>query len=141
MPRALLLLLGLAVLALIIAACGSKGIKTPTPEAVIGDIEAPPDVSGLAGATVFVSAGCGSCHLLAGVEGATGQIGPDLTVSLQGRDAAYIEEGILNPDAVIAEGFTAGAMPGTLGDQLSDQEIADLVELLSIASGGGESAG
>ena len=136
MRRASLLLLGLAALALLITACGGKGVQTPTPETVIGDVEPPPDVGGLVGASVFVSAGCAGCHVLAGLEGATGQIGPNLTVSLRGFDVAYIEEGIVSPDAVVAEGFTAGIMPGTYSDQLSEQAIADLVELLSIASGG-----
>lgn len=136
MRRAFLLVVGLATLLLVIAACGDKGIKTPEPEAIIGEVERPPDVSELAGAAVFTSTGCGACHALAGVEGARGALGPDLNVSLQGRDAAYIREGIVAPDAVIAEGFPAGAMPGTYSEQLSDQEIADLVEVLSIASGG-----
>jgi mono/diheme cytochrome c family protein len=72
---------------------------------------------------------CSSCHTLAEA-GATGQVGPDLDDVLQGKDAAFIHESIVDPNAEIASGFSAGIMPETYGDQLSDQQLDDLVAFL-----------
>jgi cytochrome c oxidase subunit 2 len=56
--------------------------------------------------------------------------GPNLDESLQGKNARFIRESIVNPDAEIAEGFQPGLMPKDYGDKLSDQELADLVAFL-----------
>ena len=66
-----------------------------------------------AGAKVFASAGCGACHTLSAA-GSTGNVGPVL-------DGANL------PVALITERVTKGmgAMP-PFGDQLSEQEIADV---------------
>ena len=72
---------------------------------------------------------CGSCHALAEA-GATGQVGPNLDDVLKGKDAAFVHQSILDPNAVIASGFSAGIMPTTYADQLSEQQIADLVAFL-----------
>jgi mono/diheme cytochrome c family protein len=83
-----------------------------------------------AGLTVFQENGCGSCHTLAAAN-ANGQIGPNLDTALQGKSADYIRTSIVDPNADIAPGFTAGIMPQTYGQQLSEQQINDLVALLS----------
>jgi cytochrome c oxidase subunit 2 len=72
---------------------------------------------------------CASCHTLAEAN-ASGTVGPDLDQVLKGKDAAFIHESIVNPDAEIASGFTAGVMPGVYGDQLDDQQLGDLVAFL-----------
>jgi mono/diheme cytochrome c family protein len=36
----------------------------------------------------------------------------------------------VDPDAEIASGFTAGIMPAVYGDQLDEQQLADLVAFL-----------
>ena len=85
-----------------------------------------------AGKEIFVATAqppCGSCHTLAEAN-ATGTVGPDLDQVLQGKDAAFIHESIVNPEAEIAPGFTGGIMPATYGDQLDDQQLADLVAFL-----------
>ena len=66
-----------------------------------------------AGAKVFASAGCGACHTLSAA-GSTGNVGPVL-------DGANL------PVALVTERVTKGmgAMP-PFGDQLSEQEIADV---------------
>ena len=46
------------------------------------------------GKTVFTDAGCGGCHALADA-GTDGGTGPDLDESLADRDAAFIEESIV----------------------------------------------
>jgi cytochrome c1 len=38
---------------------------------------------------------------------------------------------------VVAEGFPPNVMPGSYGEQLSEQELADLVAYLVQATGGG----
>jgi mono/diheme cytochrome c family protein len=85
-----------------------------------------------AGKEIFMATAqppCGSCHTLAEAN-ATGTVGPDLDQVLQGKDAAFIHESIVNPEAEIAPGFTGGIMPATYGDQLDDQQLADLVAFL-----------
>jgi mono/diheme cytochrome c family protein len=72
---------------------------------------------------------CGSCHTLAEAN-ATGQVGPNLDDVLKGKDAAFVHESIVDPNAEIASGFSAGIMPETYASSLSDQQIADLVAFL-----------
>ncbi len=57
-------------------------------------------------------------------------VGPDLDQVLKGKDAAFIHESIVDPDAEVASGFTAGVMPAVYADQLDDQQLADLVAFL-----------
>jgi mono/diheme cytochrome c family protein len=89
-----------------------------------------PSGSPEAGRAVFDTAGCGGCHAFepAGSSGATG---PNLTESLQGKDAEYIARSIVEPDAEIAGNYSAGIMPKTYDEQLSDEQLADLVAFLS----------
>jgi cytochrome c peroxidase len=83
--------------------------------------------------------GCGNCHVIPGVPGADGEVGPDL--SLLGRVAgtrkpkttarAYVRESILDPDAVVAPGvYEKGVMPGKFGKTLSDDDLNTLVNYL-----------
>jgi cytochrome c oxidase subunit 2 len=81
------------------------------------------------GAAVFTNAGCGACHTLAAA-GSTAQVGPDLDKVLPGRDAEFVRQSIVDPNAVIAEGYQPGLMPQTFGDQLSEQQLDGLVEYL-----------
>ena len=78
---------------------------------------------------------CASCHTLSEAN-ASGTVGPDLDQVLKGKDAAFIHESIVDPDAEIASGFTAGVMPAVYGDQLDDQQLADLVAFLQQATSG-----
>jgi cytochrome c oxidase subunit 2 len=80
------------------------------------------------------STACGGCHTLADA-GTNGTTGPDLGKVLKGKDAAFIRESILKPDAVIAPGFQGGIMPKNYGDTLSPDELNALVTYLSKVSG------
>ncbi len=42
----------------------------------------------------------------------------------------FLRESILNPDAVVTEGFTPGVMYQNYGNDLTEQEIDDLVAFL-----------
>jgi cytochrome c oxidase subunit 2 len=77
---------------------------------------------------------CGSCHTLADA-GTSGQTGPDLDKVLAGKDAAFIEKSIVQPDAEIAPGFQAGIMPENYGDTLSPEELKALVKYLGEVAG------
>ena len=86
------------------------------------------------GQTVFTDTGCGSCHALADA-GTAGGVGPDLDESLAGREAPFIEQSIVDPEAEIAEGYSAGLMPPNYGDTLQPAELDALVEYLAEVSG------
>jgi mono/diheme cytochrome c family protein len=88
-----------------------------------------------AGKEVFTSSGCGDCHTLSDA-GTSGQVGPDLDEGLQGKDAAFIHESIVDPNAEITEGFSEGIMPQDYGERLSEQQLNDLVAYLQQATGG-----
>jgi mono/diheme cytochrome c family protein len=104
---------------------------------------APPKVPGGPGAQVFASSGCGGCHTLAAA-GTGGVTGPNLDeVLVPGDSLALIEEMIVNPDAEIAKGYSAGVMPSNFGETLSPKELEDLVQYLfeSTPAGKGKAGG
>src|SRR3954453_15498980 len=72
---------------------------------------------------------CGTCHTLAD-GGTTGTTGPDLDKVLKGKDAAFIKQSILQPNAVIAPGYQPNIMPPNFGDTLSPKQIDALVQYL-----------
>jgi len=86
--------------------------------------------NGPPGLRVFVRAGCGSCHRLADA-GTNGTTAPDLDEALGGRSGAFIRESIVDPDAVIADGFSADLMPSDYDRRLSDDELDALVDYLA----------
>lgn len=96
---------------------------------------APPQVEGGPGAQVFADFGCGGCHVLAAA-GSTGSAGPDLDKVLPGQSRDKIHEDIVDPEAVIAEGYPAGVMPSNFGDTMSEQQLNDLVDYLIESTGG-----
>jgi cytochrome c553 len=121
-----ILVLAFAVLTLLVAGgCGGGDETSAEPETVEGTV--PAETGGgddggggdggegdaAAGADVYSSAGCGSCHVFADA-GSTGTIGPNLDESSADFEAAA--EQIRNG---------GGGMPAFEG-QLSEQEIADV---------------
>jgi mono/diheme cytochrome c family protein len=111
----------------------SSGSSTPTSGGggssgggVTGDVNA--------GKAVFASAGCAGCHTLSAA-GATGSVGPNLDTSLAESAGstplpAFIKESIVDPNKVIASGFTANVMPDNFGTTLSSTDIDNLVALI-----------
>jgi cytochrome c oxidase subunit II len=95
--------------------------------------ETPAAPSTDAGKAVFASAGCGACHTLAEA-GSSGKIGPDLDKALAGKDAAFIEESITDPNKEIAKGYAKGIMPTNFGQTLSKTQLKDLVDFLVAAT-------
>ncbi len=128
---ALLLALGLGLLA---AGCLGGSETTATADTVVGTLPAAttatPDLPALeltgdaaAGEGVYTSAGCGGCHALAAA-GSSGNVGPNLD------DTKPSVELIV--DRVT---LGKGVMP-SFGDQLTDQQIADVAAYISSSTGG-----
>jgi cytochrome c oxidase subunit 2 len=72
---------------------------------------------------------CGGCHTLAEA-GTNGQVGPNLDKVLKGKDAAFIQQSILDPNAEIAPGFSKDIMPPNYKETLSAAQIKALVDYL-----------
>jgi mono/diheme cytochrome c family protein len=112
---------------------GEAAAKEGTEEGEEGEEAAAPEEEGGesgAGAQVFASAGCGSCHALAAAK-STGTTGPDLNESLASDDDTQgIEEMIVKPNAEVIEGYPANVMPQNFGQTLSKTEIHQLAEFL-----------
>lgn len=122
----------LAAAALLAAGCGSEGQTKALPETVVGSTPTQTTVAkgnAQAGKQVFTSQGCGSCHTFEPA-GSSGNVGPNLTEALKGKDAAFIDQSIVDPNAVVAAGYQPNIMPQTYGSSLSAKQIADLVAFL-----------
>jgi mono/diheme cytochrome c family protein len=127
--RALLIVLSCGVL----AGCGAEGVVSPTPNTVIGTVPKGPTFpivpafklkgDPTAGAKVFGSGGCGSCHTLAAAK-STGTVGPNLDQ--------------LKPDyrAVTAQVTNGGAAMPSFKKTLSTQQIADVSAYVVKSTGG-----
>jgi nitric oxide reductase subunit C len=137
MPKRILPLVVLLI-TLALTACGNGGATPPTPEPR-GNAEngkALFDQPALANGP-----GCTTCHSL---ERGRVIVGPSLadvatmaadTIQKPGykgsakNPADFLRESVVNPDAYIAEGFTAGVMPKNYAG-LTAQELDDLVAYL-----------
>jgi mono/diheme cytochrome c family protein len=125
-------------LALAAAGCGGGEEVSPTPENVVGSVaqETLPDFSKgnpEAGKQIFTATAqpsCASCHTFAAA-GSTAEVGPNLDDVLQGKNAQFVYESIVDPDAEIAAGFSGGIMPKDYGEKLDDKQLADLVAFLT----------
>ena len=86
--------------------------------------------------------GCLSCHTLDGSAGtgptwqglATEPVVLDDGATLE-VDAAYLQESILDPNAKIVQGFQPNVMPQTFADQLTEDQINQIVEFLLTQTG------
>jgi mono/diheme cytochrome c family protein len=90
---------------------------------------APGEAGGAAGRQIFADNKCETCHTLGAAE-ANGNVGPNLDEALKGKDAAFVEESIVNPDAFVEKGFSDNLMPETYGESLSREELDALVAFL-----------
>jgi cytochrome c oxidase subunit II len=83
-----------------------------------------------AGSSTTGATACGTCHTLSEA-GTSGTTGPKLDQVLKGKDAAFIRQSILQPDAVIAKGYPRGIMPPNYGSTLKPAEVDALVKYLT----------
>ena len=88
------------------------------------------------GRTTFGSAGCGGCHAFTSA-GTDAEIGPSLDDLASEAEKAgepvreYIRQSIVDPNAVVVQGYQSGVMPTTFGETLSSEELDALVAYLS----------
>jgi cytochrome c oxidase subunit II len=87
----------------------------------------------VAGKTLFTQQ-CGSCHQLADA-GTQGEVGPDLDKVLAGKNADFVHESIVDPNAEIAPGYQPNVMPGNFEQLLTEQQLQSLVDYLVKAAG------
>jgi mono/diheme cytochrome c family protein len=83
-----------------------------------------------AGRQVFEAQGCGGCHTFSAA-GTSGTTGPNLDEALQGKDPEFVRESIVDPNAEVASGFAPNVMPQDYGQQLTQEQLDDLVAFLS----------
>ncbi len=132
-------------------------LPAPTPEGGVAPTSVPaPDSAAAAGSgellgigqQIFLTGqgegtatGCYTCHTIAGLEGASGLLGPDLTTI--GADAAnrqpgvsaedYLRQSITEPESFVAEGVeraVPGLMLSALTGGLTDNDVNALVAFL-----------
>ena len=138
MSRSTLVLLVLVVL--VLAACGGGGGQTVS--------AGPGDAT--KGQALFEQKtigkdnlqGCVTCHstqkdvvltgpALAGIANDAAESPKDPAYKGQAKDAAgWLKESIINPDADVADGFQPKVMPQNFKDELTDQQINDIVAYL-----------
>jgi mono/diheme cytochrome c family protein len=130
------LLLILIVLALLVGACGGgggdEGQEEPSPAAG-GDAARGEEL--FKQTLIGSQPGCVTCHSL---EPDQVLVGPSMAgvadragSRVSGQSAeSYLRESISRPDAYTVDGFAAGVMPAALADELSNQQVDDLVAYL-----------
>jgi mono/diheme cytochrome c family protein len=79
--------------------------------------------------TTVANPACSTCHTLEAA-GASQTLGPNLDEGLADKDAAFIHESIVDPDAEITSGYADNLMPEDYGDSLTEQQLNDLVAFL-----------
>ena len=79
-----------------------------------------------AGRQVFLAQGCGGCHTFSAA-GTNGTVGPNLGEALQGKDAEFVHESIVDPNKEVASGFAPNVMPQDYGQNLTQKQVDDLV--------------
>lgn len=123
MKKVIFVVLVLSLLLVMVAACGGGSDKSA---ASGGDA----DVA--AGKVLFEKTvmgqnpGCVTCHAR---EAGKTIVGPSLA-GIASKGEAFIKTSIVDPEAEITDGFPAGTMPKTFKDDLSEQEINQLVKYL-----------
>ena len=99
---------------------------------------AAPEASGKRGDELLQQWQCVTCHKL---DGPDKTVGPSLWDIGARQDTHYIRESILQPDAVVTEGFPPAVMKGTLEglgfyQKVSLQDLNTIVDYLSSLKGG-----
>ncbi|OJX39483.1 MAG: nitrite reductase [Chloroflexi bacterium 44-23] len=143
------------MLTLLLAACSStKVTDAPVVEATEQKVDVDGDALDIEGEDIleaFKKGGCAACHVIPGVPGATGTIGPDLSaigeIAQARMDSGeysgqadsikdYIREALESPDLFIAPdcGGVAcpkGLMSPTLIERMTDDEVKAIINFLS----------
>lgn len=84
-------------------------------------------------AEIFTRAGCPVCHVIPGIPGANGQVGPKLVLGTTGEQRIrspsykgqahtvhdYVVESVLDPERFVVPGYPGRTMPAWYGSKLS----------------------
>ena len=82
-------------------------------------------VTGNKAEDVIAQFGCQACHKILG---SGGELGPSLENVGVRLDADQIRQSIIEPNAVITEGFPSGVMPPNFSEQMSDEQLRNICE-------------
>ncbi|MDQ3066369.1 MAG: cytochrome c oxidase subunit II [Actinomycetota bacterium] len=90
------------------------------------------------GETVFATAGCGGCHAFEPA-GSDAEVGPGLDqIDAGGAPLEeFIREGIVDPNADLAQGYQPDVMPNTYDKSLTAEQLDRLVQYLVEGQQGG----
>lgn len=138
MRKFLLTFLLVSVLALFLAACGGGDSADSGGEAADGSVGNAANGEKLYKSATIGSAsapGCNTCHSL---EADVVIVGPShagiaarAETAVEGMTAEeYLHDSIVNPDAHVTEGYTAGVMYQNYGAEIPEPQINDLVAFL-----------
>jgi mono/diheme cytochrome c family protein len=101
----------------------------PEEEATTVDISKGDPAAGKEIFTEVAQPACSSCHTFTPA-GSTQTLGPNLDTALAGKDANFVLESIIEPDAEITPGFPDNLMPEDYGEKLDQQQLTDLIAFL-----------
>ena len=121
MKKYLLITAVVLTFAIVLAACGGGG------ETSGGDDAAVAGKALFAETVIGAQAGCSTCHSLD--EGVV-IVGPSMYGVGSRLSADEIRQSILDPNAVLVDGFPANTMPPVWEDELSDEQVDQLVAYL-----------
>ena len=93
---------------------------------------------------IFTKAGCAVCHIVPGIPGADGRVGPPLQLGTTGamrladpsyRGQAktvhdYVVESVIEPGVFVVPGYPAGTMPTWYGAKLSALALEKIASYL-----------
>ncbi len=121
------------ILLALITACGGGGSEGPA----VGDAARGKKLYNQSTLGTRSAPGCATCHKYDASEGPedaapyTAGTATRAATRVPGMSAEeYIRESIVNPDAYVVEGWQAGDMYQTWAEELTEQQIADLVAYL-----------
>ena len=83
--------------------------------------------------TALAKYACTACHSVAGSQS---PVGPDLNQVGDRLDADAIRQSIIEPNAVVAEGFFPGMMPADFASKMTVSELQMIVDFLSAQKAG-----
>lgn len=141
-----------AVVAYLQSLGGEITVQVPTGEGLTSAPEEetePPAAAEMNIEALVTEFQCGICHVIPDIEGAQGQVGPTLAgiadaAATRVEDLSaeeYLRQSILEPNAYIVEECPTGpcadpsAMPGDLGERMTDEQVDVLVEFLLTLEG------
>ncbi len=99
-----------------------------------GSLLKPPDLAVIE--QLVDRGGCKACHTTPNLKNANGTLGPswcEVTEEFKtGKiDLAFIYQSIVNPNAMIAEGYPSNLMPANFGRLYNEKELQALVAFLA----------